>query len=300
MPSTNKAISDLQRLVDAARESYHGHRSTDALASFVHGLVLPPLQELLNDTVLSLHHLDPYPEKFIHYTSLSSIVSMFEEDKGKIRLYDANQSNDPTEGMYLSSTLRFPNEYSWVHDTRPSSTATPSFAYIASFIVTGDVDSPHDDLIYWRTYGREGAGCSLELVDPPPGLKRVRYGDEAVAETLEALLPVVTMLDPLAKVDGAVGRIVSTALWEALDAIRYLYKDEPYRYESECRYIIRGDDVDAKEISFDARGSSIFPSRVRHYCRSDPGARIRIDQAIEVIGRINHIGSINEPCRAKR
>ncbi len=305
MPNTDQAIADLRRLVDAAQESYRGHGDSVALSSFIYGMVLPPLRDILSDIVLSLHRPDPYPERFIHYTSLSNIVSMFEQDQGRIRLYDANQSNDPLEGKYLTNALQFPDNYNWIDDAHPSSFSAKSYAYTASFIATLNDDSPQDNLTYWRTYGKEGAGCSLELVKPPPNLRSVLYGEDAVAATRDALLPIVEVLDPLAKVHTEAGRSVSEAFWEALDAVRYLYKDKPYGYEQECRYIIADKDVDDEEVRFDARGSAVFPSRVRHYCTTkelDLHTHLSTSDASITLGpSMNHVApDVDELIRSLR
>ena len=269
MTSADDTTAKLRGLIDAANNLYKGHQSVDTLASYVHGVVLPVLVDLFNDTILSRHRPDPYPSTIVHYTSLSNIVSMLEDDDGLMRLYDANQSNDPEEGEYLLAKLRFPDEYSWVHEFQPSRRPRASYAYVASFVAAEPSDTPDDNLIYWRTYGKEGAGCSLTLANPQGGLQRVLYGEDAVARTLEALLPVVEILDPLVKVDETLESVFSAALWEALEAIRYLYKAEEYSFEKEARYIMRSEEVDAKLISFDTQGSSIFPSRVRHYRKYD-------------------------------
>ena len=215
----------------------------------------------MDDLVLHFHALPEPQHLVIHYTSIANMFCML--DKGVILLYDSDNANDPNEGTFFSTYLDIPSEFSWARQP------TISHAYTASFVIPADGEKRNDNLVYWRTYGREGGGCSLELLAPPSRVRKVLYGPEAVQKTRMVLLPVFEILDRLARIDDTVREHMATTVWHALGAIRYLYKDQAYEYENECRFVIPSVEVKPHEVSFDYGDSARLPARVRHYYKHE-------------------------------
>ncbi len=95
-----------------------------------------------------------------HYTSLSGAKSMI-LDKSEFRLSEGAYLNDTSEGQEL---FRYLN-YSTVKQINDETVAEVFVErpFIGSFVI----DSKHDDLTLWRTYGKEGGaeakGCALTI-----------------------------------------------------------------------------------------------------------------------------------------
>ena len=125
-----------------------------------------------------------------HYTSLDKVVKMLRKSKGEendyLRLYDSSHFNDPDEGYYLlqASGLSESNE----SINGMEGTKLPS--YIASFVSNQDKENMNvsDQLVFWRTYGREGKGCSIQFTNlPEDNLMKVFYGgSEEANKTIRA------------------------------------------------------------------------------------------------------------------
>ena len=149
---------------------------------------------------------------------------------------------------------------------------------ITSFVFASDDDEPDmsDDLVFWRTYGKDGKGCSLTVDVRRQILRKVLYklaDIEAVRITLQPILDVVT---PLAQADEGCAKAISGTIWKRLAGVRYLYKDEAYHHEQEYRVAIPGDSPDIRSdgVRFETyeEGGSIVA--VRHYCEiADLGLR---------------------------
>lgn len=259
--------------------------SVQATGHYVQHVMLPALRQYFERSCAEInagHQLDEAdtPEvKVVHYMSLATIYSMIdgqrkwilsqEEDSDKhvgddvhsstapapsseerrpsYRLYDSVHFNDPGEGAYLVDELH--DSYRWLdeYDTH--------LAYIASFILPTspqDITEVADDLVFWRTYGREGQGCSVSLTVPWDRLRRVMYDPEDVTRSLQLLQSALGALDSLievantfeAPVIAEVRRYMATVIWEALGEIRYLYKRQSYGYERECRIIVPSSSIE--------------------------------------------------------
>ena len=226
---------------------------------------------------------------FIHYTSISALVSMLrdayeeleheEKKKGKEdkesesepitsdkksswRLYDSVHLNDPEEGNLLIQNL--PIKYNWLLGNKEE-----SHAYVASFM--SDTISKRDNLAFWCVYGREGKGCSLWLRVPRNRLQKVYYGTKEVNKTIEVLKPVLDSLEPLVRIRKSpirerVREILSGVVWEYLEKIRYLYKSGAYKDESECRFVVAESDIPDKEkIRFEDQDREDYPECIKHY-----------------------------------
>ncbi len=255
-------FESLERYVAAVSDDFERRGDYASLAGYVTSIVLPTLSELVASLVVDRHRVDDSHDlPVIHYTSIANMFSIIEE--GGLHLFDSENSNDPSEGTYFARHLNVADVPPWARE------ANPSHAYVASFVLPNPEESRHDDLVYWRTYGQEGEGCSMELLVPKASLRTVLYGASEVQQTVAALLPILKALDPLAQLDTRIANHLSGSLWNALTPLRYLYKDGAYEYENECRYVISSGEVEPSEISFRYGGSARHPGRVRHYCHHD-------------------------------
>ena len=283
MEKSEEASEKLKAAVENAQE--YLNKSDDLASAYVTQVVSPVLEEWLEDFRLQMgerHKVDESYKHVIHYTSIDALVSMLEnatksEEKSSLRLYDSMHMNDPDEGNYLTRNLKEKYdwlEYDWLWEKEEG------HAYVASFILDDQKAGKDisDDLVFWCAYGKEGEGCSLSLPIPPilhSQLKKVLYGAEGVEGTANILSPVLDSLDSLRKnywgTDGYVweelARVVVNTAWEFLEEFRYLYKDEAYRYENECRFVLTElTEPDIREnIRFEDHDPNKPPGRIRHY-----------------------------------
>ena len=262
------------------------------LSKYVAGVVISNLEDVLRNLraqVEEPHKLDEAevgnPNVVIHYTSIAALVSMLQgaaSGKGgsSLRLYDSNHFNDPDEGNFFDRNLNLSSK-----SARELLDATYSpHAYIASFIVPHDkaknrsADAQRDmsnNLVFWRTYGREALGCSLTLVVPTNHLRKVLYGRKAVRKTGQLLTSVLDSvhecLSPLLELSSAVDirrRLIRTVAAH-VDKIRYLYKSEAYDYERECRIVIPEVDAQKDSIHFEYEEQDGGAARIKHYYEVD-------------------------------
>ena len=250
--------------------------------------VCPPLREALEDLCLRIekrHEVDESKSEgdiyVIHYTSIAALMSMLQEDASKsdekysLRLYDSVHLNDPDEGNYLASNLKLPQKYDWLKKE------DVSHAYIASFILpnSDSREDMSDDLVFWRTYGQEGEGCSLSLPIPRRRLQKVLYGTKEVKSTIGLLRPALDFLldslEPLVRIrkqplrNDIRGKLAEV-VWESLERFRYSYKSEAYKHENECRFVIAESNIiDKNKICFEYQDRNNNPARIRHYYEHD-------------------------------
>lgn len=247
----------------------------------------------------------------VHYTGTDVIFAMLDEqsaddtpddgseEDGGLRLYDTVHANDPEEGRFL--LLNWPGgdnglPWMWKHrgyiaqkqesdvgfKKRVEQGLYPGHAYVLSFVPTTAEKRNNDRIVFWREYGREGAGCSLSIPEDKlfNGGKcsltpyRVRYGQEGVDELVEELNE--HLFNPIEKhirdADGLERRMfdaVSAKVCQELQLFRYLYKDSAYDYEDEFRLVIvdLGDEVPGKptyEQKTNKRGDAVFRHYIRH------------------------------------
>ena len=288
-------MEKLKTFVKEGRE--HLERDGDLGLSYVDEIVIPALKEVLKDLCLEIeerHKLDEpesWQENFvIHYTSIDTLVSMLQqeaknkqnaaknkqneakdeqesskdEQNASLRLYDSVHFNDPDEGNYFFRNLNLPKKYDWLGEKKES------HAYIASFIIPDSKRDMSDNLVFWRTYGREGEGCSLKLRIRRNRLRKVLYGADEVkctGKTLRLVLDAIHSLVTIRKrsLKEKIREELAEAIWESLEGIRYLYKSDAYDYEHECRFIIPELDADKDKICFEYQEQNNSP-RIRHYC----------------------------------
>lgn len=270
----SEKLSSLQKSVDLALERANKITLDDFLRS-VTSSVGERLKEALTDfypQIEKLHEVESgkcAPFTAIHYTSIDVLVSILQNvatGRGdSLRMYDSVHLNDPGEGNYIASKL--PKEYEWLKKK------DVSHAYIASFITPDSQEKSEDasdNLVFWRTYGKEGQGCSLSLRIPRNRLKKVLYGSKAVEETIHVLKPVLDLLNPLTSIRkrtlrGKIREELGKIVWNSLERFSYLYKSEAYAYEKECRIVLAGRDVDEDKIRFELQGGKNSPTYIRHY-----------------------------------
>ena len=277
MNRTEGTMEDLQRVVKEGREYFDRHGKLDL--GYIDVTVTPVLEDVLQSLCCKIeerHKIDHEIWKdidVIHYTSIGNLVSMLQQTKknkqnASLRLYDSVHFNDPDEGNYFSRNLNLnlPKKYDWLGDKKES------HAYIASFIIPA-TEKNSDNLVFWRTYGREGEGCSLKLRIPRARLRKVLYGASKVKCTGQTLRPVLDALYPLVSIRNRpmkqkIQEELAGAIWESLERICYLYKSEAYEHERECRLIIHKSDINKNKIRFEYQEKNNSP-RIRHYCEDE-------------------------------
>ena len=248
-------IEAMARTVDQLiGDGFHGSASR-LLSDTVRHLVRAPFQ--LSDSTKFL----------VHYTSIDVLFSIFScpvehnsnfalsssgpsvelgKDSGFLRMYDTFNSNDPNEGRFFvdSGPHRFQSDHPELWALLEDRAKLP--AYVASFRGVSKLEDV-DDLIFWRTYGREGQGCAIvspvsffDAIDAPP--LQVRYGKDPVQSTLDRLSDV---FDTLAAVQSLhhhhlldTSDPVPDYVSYSLSPIPYLHKSDDYRFESEVRIVV--------------------------------------------------------------
>ena len=181
-------------------------------------------------------------------------------EEKRIRVYDSDHTNDPKEGIYFDKGIGEAVDFEWVR----SEELKP--AYIASFVMSCPKGNTRDHLVYWRTYGHNGTGCSIEFFAEGHDLKQVLYGPEQRAETFEVLDSLFEQLKSAFMPYSVAGILAAKSIEDALSTIRYLYKSDHYKYEQECRRVLPRHEANLADIRFDNPSDHIYPPRVRHYC----------------------------------
>ena len=237
--------------------------------------------------VNELHDLEENITHIVHYTSLDMLISVLGRevelhDGGKtqnsktiktgefIRMYDSFHLNDPSEGKYLVGFIKDRQYLNRNFQTHHS--------YIASFIISSENDINEDRLEYWRAYGHEGRGCSIKI---PVGngnklnrsiFRRVIYGEELTKKSAKSLDGFVFKhiwqgLAPKIRADDEelVRSVFFKTIQSQVNRISYLYKNDSYKYERECRVVKSVLEIDKSDLNF---------KNPRHYLNED-GLSIR-------------------------
>ena len=272
MGKFEEALEKLKALVEVDKEFLNRLGGTLHL-EYVAGIICPVLRGVLDDLCRRIeerHKIEYSPQDQVHvthYTSIAALVSMFQDasrDNGQssLRLYDSEHLNDPNEGNYITQNL--PQKHKWLEQT------DVRHAYMASFMLPKNEEDVSNNLVYWRTYGMGGEGCSLSLRAPLSRLRKVFYGSEKVKRTAKELWPVLDLLGPLLEANNpslrkCIQEKLAETVWEPLEKIRYLYKGEAYEYENECRFVILQSDIEKDDICFEYQDRNNSPARIRHY-----------------------------------
>ena len=268
---TTLAIEQLEILCAAGLDRIARHGSLDL--RYLSELVLPKLNTVMEQVCQDIerhHSFDPSSEgvtlRVSHYTSLAAVTLMMRGlangEETTLRLYDSAHCNDPGEGTFLVRELSSSGKYRWLD--RGSEVG---HAYITSFVEGEDLTDVGDDLVFWRSYGDNGKGCSLTLNVPQILLRRVKYGQSGMEETRRGILPVLDAVAPLAQANDEFASAISETIWRGLERVRYLYKESAYRHERECRVLKPGNPSGAEsdDVHFEAFGQDAPLPRVRHY-----------------------------------
>ena len=176
------------------------------------------------------------------------------------------------------------SQYSWLD----VSSSTP--VYFTSFVISDskEKNKPYrDDLVYWRTYGDDARGCSIELFSASRDLQRVLYGKHNVEVTAQLLEEFLNRITPLVELPPPIGQGLADLAAEAINSIRYLYKSEEYQYENECRLVVLKDRENLANIHFDYRQAHGGSTSVRHYCYD---GRLEMRGILEATGTSITIG----------
>lgn len=272
MSTDQEGMRELRTLVRGGVDRFKKDGQLDL--RYVTGIVVPKLKEVVGDIggEISQRHMIDRDENgesiFVtHYTGIGKLFSMLQGaakgEETSLRLYDSVHFNDPDEGYYFLRNLL--TGHDWLKVDRGYS----SHAYIVSFVApsANPEKNSHDDLVFWRTYGREGEGCSLRVSVPKSRLRKVSYDAEEARIAAKELLPVLNAVKPLASVDSEIRDTLARAFWESLKGIQFLYKSEAYDYENELRFIVTESDVDENDLCFEYRDTS--PVSIRHYCEDE-------------------------------
>ena len=271
MTEKDEAIQELARLVEWLSGL------SDVRPAFVSRLVIPALDRAVQPLALEIegrHIVDDDIEgttlRATHYTSLETVLGMFSQEteggSASLRLYDSLHCNDPEEGAFLANSLSSTLEHRWLAEG-----SSGGHAYIASLIVDEQERDLSNELLFWRTYGNEGAGCSLTMNVETKLLRRVLYGEEPVAATRDLLLPILDVVQPLAQRYESLREEMSDTIWRRLEAIRFLYKNSAYDFEHECRVVLTtaSPGYDQSKVRFEPRGNGGPLARVRHFYEMD-------------------------------
>ena len=275
-------IDHLSTLCTAGLERLKEHGSVNA--AYVEQMILPELITVvqgIGSRIEDRHRIPTVADNVTtwvtHYTSLSAVTSMLREladgQEPVLRLYDTSHCNDPDEGNHLVRELSSNDGYRWL--ARESSVG---HAYITSFVSGKDGIDMSDDLVFWRTYGKDGKGCSLTVAVRADLLRQVFYIDSDIEKTRQMILPVLDAVASLARADASCAELISAAIWQHLEGIRYLYKNVAYLNENEHRVAIPAEspDIDPTRILFQPFEADGPVVEVRHYYEIDGLALRRI------------------------
>ena len=277
MENSKNSLESLRHVIESVRDYFRSAESSD-LEYLLNTVVCRELKVALKDLCLQIEERYKVVESknrdqnfIIHYTGINALFSMLQsvngdDDQSTLRLYDSIHSNDPSEGNYLLRNL--PAEYRWL------GSADVRHAYIASFIMPNCKKETDNDLVFWRTYGQEGQGCSLTLSAPFSLLRRVLYGPVEVKSTIDAMVPVLDLLSSLLVNDNPSTRRriqerLAEIFWRSMERIRYLHKSVEYSFERECRIVILSSEVAEDDIQLEYQDRTNSDARIRHFYEHD-------------------------------
>ena len=247
-----------------SEEEFRSYIKTVVCQSF-----LPQAMAQIVAPIKQRHVVSEKDFKLVHYTSVDKLVKILQSERdGYMRLYDSAHFNDPDEGRYLTRNWHKEGNV-WL------SSEIEGHAYITSFIFVESENARdlHDDLVFWRTYGRDGHGCSITIpaarfAGNSIPLLRVSYGRSKAQRTLDMLeasfLDIRNVLDSVRDIldkDSCQG--IKKIIADEFEAICYLYKSHAYRYERECRFVVTEREIDAP--AYEYISSDSYHEDVRQY-----------------------------------
>ena len=205
----------------------------------------------------------------VHYTSLSTLDVLVkksqntENNYSRLRLSNARQLNDPTEGSV------FLNQVGFDLDTLLQLDYEPTNIFLSSMSKSSDENGLSDSLPMWKQYADNATGICLtydrdylksliKKKSDTDGSKvefyRVCYTKELESDDNKAILEQINKIkNKLKEIDlkDSLGRILLE-----FDIVRYLFKGSEYEYEQEYRLIKECND---DEIQIEKYGEMKVP-----------------------------------------
>ena len=195
----------------------------------------------------------------MHYTSMANAIAMLEDPSNwRLRMHHTAGFNDKAEGQHLFDGYGLAKATDiglMPANTRQNLSQSDQdqefHAYAVCFVTPESLDIPSDyrlrpspdeadNAAFWAApYGKAGNGVALTVTLKPNSLYRVRYGYEsaqatadAVGQFCERILDTIRVLqsDPIEK-------LTKRTIQEEVTLLRYLYKDQSFKYEQESRAI---------------------------------------------------------------
>ena len=286
-----KSQTELEKLDQEVRSGEHKNSSPRYVAARVESAIKADVGAALSvgliETVTDL--------MAVHYTSLDAVIAMLKAarngEASYLRMYSASGFNDPNEGK-LFTAVATERSQRLAPCLPEDKDADRNPAFVASFIRVEQSNGeqfqtvdPANDLLFWRIYGREGTGCSLQLslAAVSEEIREVTYGEIATANSIDsidkalaAVFHVAKMVVRTAANDDLLqehapdsSNIISNQVQAELKKVRYLYKDLTYRFEKECRLVETPESAAEKGIwpEFDysgTRGTAVVKKYIDH------------------------------------
>jgi hypothetical protein len=277
--------TELQSLKEIVRfaPSVYEDRETRNYEDFIR-IVCNALKNAVNkicEDITKRHQDHGETHRFVHYTSLSTLVSMLKKSAADsndyLRMYDSAHFNDPDEGQYLVRISEGKLE------CIGTNTNSHKHAYITSFVpATGrDGRNMRDNVALWMAYGDDCRGCSIEIEFPPQQLSNVLYGEKQAEKTVPLMvsilgkgLPIIMdAISPLMKVGDEPNiqktkERIARIIWGEIETVCYLYKSEAYDHEQEWRFVMTEGKIQNEtnsEIKFEYNGDVKGREVARHY-----------------------------------
>ena len=172
--------------------------------------------------------------------------------------------NDPEEGRSIRWAEKIAEKLEKSYKDKSYRSVNPPWegrmfasAYVLSFVGSSlrqkkkkEAEKVGDDLFFWRTYGKDGRGCSITFNHVrrwPPDVKsrvrKVRYDSGGNAKERKCILDLLDLVIKIRNSFNTEGDF-RIEIGEGLDDIhecfsqRFLYKRSSYRAENEYRVVI--------------------------------------------------------------
>ena len=220
-----------------------------------------------------------------HYTKYKNLKNMLKgADESHLRMYNVRYCNDPTEGNYFFGKMNPNSSLDYFAQERKSNIQlleNPlASTYILSLCNITNKDKAKQEIPnLWSVHGDGARGACLTFEIPTTSLSdpstqevsvaaiiaakpttqktndssvtvyRILYGKKERDNTITALKKELKAIEDFIK-DKEYKDVVVRLVWEVLGLLPYLYKDESYAYEDECR-IIRNFIPDDKRLKTD-------------------------------------------------
>ena len=255
--------------------------------------------QLLSDTVSRLvrspYALEKRKKFLVHYTTIDALFSLLscslennatfklssngspantDAPPSYLRLYDTFHTNDPDEGQLVVGPIghahRFSKQHPQLWKLLQDRSKLP--AYVTAFRGIRKIEDA-DNLVFWRTYGREGKGCALvfpiSFLDHCTPVLEVQYGEERIKSALENLSTVFDGLSSATSIQEH-GLLYSTGdvpkyVTSALSPIPYLHKSKDFRFENEVRVVMPYVDLFPNDLSCHQVPDSASGAKLRHF-----------------------------------